>query len=1558
MMDRRERHRRVIFLALAGVAWATACSDGAVEPPPPPPPEPARPTSITVEPSAATLTSLGETAVFRATVKDQRGAAFPGTVTWSSSDEAVFTVDAGGTATAVANGSGTLTATLQSLSAAAAVEVAQEPASLEAVSGDGQAARPGAVLPEPVVVRAVDAGGAPVEGVTVAFAAGEGHGTADPAEVATDTAGLARTVWTLGDAAGMQTLAASVADGPSAEIAARGLTAVEIVHAIEIVSGDGQTADLGAALDDSVVVRAVDAEGAPVERAAVAFTLGEGHGKADPAETFTDSEGLARTLWILGKAIGEQTLRATVGNVSMEVMAHAINPDRAALVALYEATDGPNWVSNENWLTDAPLGEWYGVATDTSGRITELGLNENALVGPIPPELDGLTNLQRLDLSNNGLTGSIPPELGSLTGLEFLNLPTNKLTGTLPPELGRLSNLSWLQLSTNALEGPIPPEWGGLTNLNDLYLFNNEFTGALPKSLMGLASLRAFSFGSNAGLCSPGTADFVEWIEERSFVNGPYCHESDMAILQTLFETAGGTDWSDSGGWLGSAVLDGWHGVSADSLGHVTGLDLGGNGLAGRLPPNLGDLLRMTELRIGDNADLTGRLPLSLARLSLRVLHYAGTGLCIPTEAAFREWLTTIPLQQGTAAECSPLSDRAVLEALYDATGGTRWTNQGNWLSDVPLNEWYGVRSDDSGRVTDLDLRDNNLAGALPPDLGRLANLRQLNLSRNGLTGSIPPELGHLPNLTWLGLGGNRLSGPIPLEFDGLDSLRYLDLGWNRLTGSIPPELGRLSNLTGLVLGGNDLTGGIPPELGNLSNLTGLVLGGNRLFGPIPLEFDGLGSLRQLDLGPNRLTGSIPPELGRLSNLTRLNLGGNDLTGGIPRELGNLANLSFLNLSGPQYIGPPGLTGPIPAELANLNKLGALFLNGNALTGGIPPELGNLANLSRLDLNNNQLSGGIPPELGNLANLSRLDLNNNQLSGGIPPELGNLSALALLLLSVNDLEGPLPPQLGRLASLRELALSRNPRLSGTLPQSLTALGQLETFVAQDTDLCAPSDTDFLSWLNGITVQRVAVCGGTTATAYLTQAVQSPEFPVPLVAGEEALLRVFVTARRSNDEDIPPVRAKFFASGAETHVLDIPRKRGPIPMEVQEGDLETSANASIPGRFVRPGLEMVIEIDPGGTLDPALGVTKRIPETGRLAVDVRPMPVVDLTLIPFLWTGSSDSSIVDITRDLTPESDLLREIRTLLPVADFEVKVHAPVSSSSNNPYDLLRETRAIRVMEGGSGHYMGTMAQPVTGPRGLAGVPGRTSFSVPTGWVMAHELGHNMSLRHPWENPSFPSYPDGRIGAWGYDFRDGGRLISPDALDIMLGCCWISDFHFAQALRFRESEAATVGAIRVAEPTPARSLLLWGGIDTDGAPYLEPAFVVEAPAALPGAAGEYRITGRTNTGAALFSFSFDMPATADAGGEESSFVFTLPVQADWADDLAGITLSGPGGSVTLDDGTDRPMAILRDPGSGQVRAFLSDPAAATQAAAAGGGTAQGMEVLFSRGIPSAEVWRR
>ena len=167
------------------------------------------------------------------------------------------------------------------------------------------------------------------------------------------------------------------------------------------------------------------------------------------------------------------------------------------------------------------------------------------------------------------------------------------------------------------------------------------------------------------------------------------------------------------------------------------------------------------------------------------------------------------------------------LVAFYNATDGANWANNENWLSDEPLDAWHGVTVSD-GRVTGLDLEQNQLTGPIPAELGRLSSLKDLQLYSNELTGPIPTELGNLSNLTALDLGGNQLTGSIPPELGNLSSLTWLDLFSNQLTGPIPSELGNLSSLTLLDLSYNQLTGSIPSELGNVASVT-LFLNGNEL---------------------------------------------------------------------------------------------------------------------------------------------------------------------------------------------------------------------------------------------------------------------------------------------------------------------------------------------------------------------------------------------------------------------------------------------------------------------------------------------------------------------------------------------------------------------------------------------------------------------------------------------------------------------------------------------------------------------------------------------------------
>ncbi len=897
----------------------------------------------------------------------------------------------------------------------------------------------------------------------------------------------------------------------------------------------------------------------------------------------------------------------------------------------------------------------------------------------------------------------------------------------------------------------------------------------------------------------------------------------------------------------------------------------------------------------------------------------------------YRIAVTTTEGQTATASVTVSVnvSERAVLTAFFEATGGENWRNNTNWLTDRPLSEWRGVGVDAGGRVTSLKLGANYVTGPIPPGLGRLTHLTELDLRFNRLTGSIPPELGALTNL------------------------RELVLDNNYLTGAIPPELGRLIHLTVLDLSGGpggllgvpgQLTGSIPPELGALTQLSTLSLRFNKLTGSIPPELGALANVEWLYLQHNRLTGSIPPELGALANLSTLELNSNDLTGPIPPELGALVAMDTLDLR------ENNLTGSIPPELGRLSSLWYLYLNGNDLTGSIPSELGRLSSLWYLYLNDNDLTGPLPPELGRLINLRKMHFRDNDLTGSLPPEMAELT------------------------NLKTLILSHNTRMSGALPVDLTRLGQIDELLAADTGLCAPSDAGFRDWLVGIQRQRLASCD--PPTAYLTQAVQSRRFPVSLVAGEEALLRVFVTAPDAGGETVPPVRARFYVDGQEVYVAEIPGGSASISAQVEEGSLAGSANARVPADIVQPGLEFVVEVDPAGTLGSGLGLARRIPETGRLPVDVRAMPVFDLTVIPFVQNSNSDTSIVEMVEAMATDPqghELLWDTRTLLPIGDLEVTAHESVLVDTDNAHRLLAETTMIHAMEGAGGHYMGTMTGRVTGgAAGVANLGGKTSFVTTDSFVIAHELGHNMGLLHApcradtYLDSVFPR-ADGSIGAWGYDFRDGGRLLSQATPDLMSFCRrphWISDYHFTNALGYRWSGAVSARSattFKVGTPrsvATARSLLLWGGVDGVGAPFLEPAFVVEAPASLPLSTGDYRIIGRTANGEELFSLAFEMPEVSDGTGG-SSFAFTLPIEPGWSEELAGVTLSGPGGAVTLDEDTNRPVTILRNPATGQVRGVLRDrpEAAAAPALAPGVAAFAEIEALTSRGLPDPEDWR-
>ena len=210
--------------------------------------------------------------------------------------------------------------------------------------------------------------------------------------------------------------------------------------------------------------------------------------------SYTDPTPGDDTTAVIQDAVGNdaETFTQTVTNRSTvtDTSEGTVATDRAALVALYNTTGGANWTNNTNWLTNEALSEWYGVTTNSDGRVTSLDLNSNQLTGPIPAELGNLASLQELILWYNQLTGPIPAALGDLTELRELSLSRNMLDGEIPAALGDLASLQILYLNDNKLTGPIPGELGNLSSLQKLHLSRNMLDGEIPAELGDLASLQ------------------------------------------------------------------------------------------------------------------------------------------------------------------------------------------------------------------------------------------------------------------------------------------------------------------------------------------------------------------------------------------------------------------------------------------------------------------------------------------------------------------------------------------------------------------------------------------------------------------------------------------------------------------------------------------------------------------------------------------------------------------------------------------------------------------------------------------------------------------------------------------------------------------------------------------------------------------------------------------------------------------------------------------------------------------------------------------------------------
>ncbi len=697
------------------------------------------------------------------------------------------------------------------------------------------------------------------------------------------------------------------------------------------------------------------------------------------------------------------TLFGPAPSLSAQEPGGTAGTDRVALLALYAATDGPNWTVNSNWGSDEPLGAWHGVTTNDHGRVIDLALSQNNLSGTLPPELGTLDALTVLALGDNALRGPIPAALGSLADLTLLILWDNALTGPIPATLGSLANLRVTRFAGNVLSGCVPhglryllaaPQYapdvpahdflavdvngdGDTDDEADLHGLGLPFCMLHELRLSGVTLDPPFAAGRAAY-----SASVVRSTEETVVTATPYdagdrvtirkgeeSYASSAAVPLDLGPNPIVIEVVPSGATPRQTVTVT---VTRRLNDDVLMVDPGALSPAFSSTVDLytvhvtNQVARITIEGGADGGGLVAYRDESGTAITDADMSAAGLQVDLPEVGGRRIHVVMSAADGGTAArtyevlairEGTAETDRTALLALHEALVGANRGIGATWGSTEPLGTWSGVSTNASGRVTRLALEGRLLAGHLPAELGHLDHLTDLSLGGNELSGPIPAALGTLANLRKLNLSHNRLDGLIP-ALHSLPRLTYLNLRGNRLSGPIPASLGRLPNLSNLFLDHNRLSGPIPAALGRLADLKNLFLDHNRLHGPLP-DLSGLPKLAYLNLGHNRLSGPIPAALGRLANLRELALAGNRLSGPLP-DLSDLPKLTYLNL------GHNRLSGPIPAALGRLANLRELALAGNQLIGPLPESLGDLTRLRVTRFAGNALTGCVPLSLRHL----------------------------------------------------------------------------------------------------------------------------------------------------------------------------------------------------------------------------------------------------------------------------------------------------------------------------------------------------------------------------------------------------------------------------------------------------------------------------------------------------------------------------------------------------------------------------------------------------------------
>ena len=267
-------------------------------------------------------------------------------------------------------------------------------------------------------------------------------------------------------------------------------------------------------------------------------------------------------------------------------------------------------------------------------------------------------------------------------------------------------------------------------------------------------------------------------------------------------------------------------------------------------------------------------------------------------------------------------ADSLALVAIFNATGGAdNWHPDRVWDLTKPINEWYNVKLNDDGRVTQVNLPKGTVTQGwtLPAAVGDLTEMTNFRIIGSNLTGALPEEIYNMTKLVSFYLTNNTPTWTLSSKIAGMTDLKDLYIDQNpNLTGTLPKELGQLKKLVNINFSQTGISGSIPAEMSGCTSLNNLMGFKTQITG-IPDNFDQWPALKLI-----------------------------------------------------QLYGNPGLTGPLPASVGNCTKLTSVWLYECNFTGNMPESWANLpATCTQLRIQDNKLKGVVPAAIQAHANFSK-----------------------------------------------------------------------------------------------------------------------------------------------------------------------------------------------------------------------------------------------------------------------------------------------------------------------------------------------------------------------------------------------------------------------------------------------------------------------------------------------------------------------------------------------------------------------------------------------------------